>query len=113
MGWARSPNGAARATLPTVKGEGLTKALPGAIIGKNALVSIADTADGGGASRNRPPDINQTMYTSFPNAAAAGINADGTLAAQSPNRRTAANGKDIGVDFDELRRVGAGRFLGK
>ncbi len=95
------------------EGEGLTKILPGAIIGKNALVNIADSADGQGATRNRPPEINQTMYSSFPNAAAAGINADGTLAAQSPNRRAGANGKDIGVDFDELRRVGAGRFLGK
>ncbi len=53
-------------------------------------------------SRNRPPDIDQAMYTSFPNAAAAGLNADGTLTPKSPNRRAGSDGKDIGVDFDEL-----------
>jgi hypothetical protein len=84
--------------------EGLAKLLPGAIIAKNALVNIADTADGQGADRNRPYYINQAMYASFPNAAAAGINVDGTLTAKSPNRRAGTDGKDIGVDFAELPR---------
>ena len=89
------------------------KALPYAVIGRNALVSLADAADGQGAARNRPPGINQAMYTSFPSAAAAGLNEDGTLTPKSPNRHAATDGKDIGVDFDELRRVGLGHFLGK
>ncbi len=89
------------------------KVLPYAVIGRNALVSLADAADGQGAARNRPPGINQAMYTSFPSAAAAGLNEDGTLTAKSPNRRAATDGKDIGVDFDELRRVGLGQVLGK
>jgi hypothetical protein len=63
---------------------------------------MADTADGQGAVRNRPPAIDQAMYASFPNAAAAGLSADGTLTANSPNRRAGTDGKDIGVDFDEL-----------
>jgi len=76
--------------------------LPGALIARNALLSMADTADGQGAVRNRPPAIDQAMYASFPNAAAAGLSADGTLTANSPNRRAGTDGKDIGVDFDEL-----------
>jgi hypothetical protein len=76
--------------------------LPGAVIARNALVSMADTADGQGAVRNRPPAIDQAMYVSFPSAAAAGLSADGTLTANSPNRRAGTDGKDIGVDFDEL-----------
>ncbi len=86
--------------------EGLTKWVPGAIISKNALVSLADSR-GGGAEGNRPHYVDQAMYASFPNAAAAGINADGTLAAKSPNRRAGTDGKDIGVDFDELQRATA------
>jgi hypothetical protein len=102
------PFGAFGVTFPRAD-EGLAKWLPGATIGKNALVSLADTADGQGAARNRPPNVNQGMYTSFANAAAAGINMDGTLTAKSPNRRAATDGKDIGVDFDELQRAMAGR----
>jgi hypothetical protein len=89
----------------------LGKWLPGAVIAKNALVNLADTADGQGAARNRPPEINQAMYSSFRDAAAAGINADGTLTAKSPNRRAGTDGKDIGVDFSELQRAMTGYFL--
>jgi hypothetical protein len=95
--------GAYGASFPKAD-EGLVKFLPGAIIAKNALVNLNDTADGG-ADRNRPYYISQTMYASFPNAAAAGLNADGTLTAKSPNRRAGTDGKDIGVDFDELPRA--------
>jgi hypothetical protein len=87
--------------------------LPDAVITKNALVNLGDTADGQGVLRNRPPAINQTMYTSFPSAAAAGLKEDGTLTPKSPNRRAATDGRDIGVAFDELQRVGAGQFLPK
>jgi hypothetical protein len=90
---------------------GFDKVMPDAIIGRNALVSLADAADGQGAVRNRPPAINQTMYTSYPNGAAAGLTDTGTLTPKSPNRRAATDGKDIGVDFDELMRVGASQFL--
>jgi hypothetical protein len=89
------------------------KWLPGAVIARNALVSMADIGDGQGATRNRPPDIDQAMYTSFPNAAAAGLNADGTLTAGSPNRRAGSDGKDIGVDFDEVLRAYTGQSPGK
>lgn len=84
--------------------EGLAKSLPGAIIARNALVNIIDTADKQGTERNRPNYIDQAMYASFPSAAAAGVNADGTLTAKGPNRRAGTDGKDIGVDFDELQR---------
>jgi hypothetical protein len=82
--------------------KGDPKWLPAATIARNALVSLADTGDGQGSARNRPPDIDQMLYTSYPNAAAAGLNPDGTLAPKSPNRRAGTDGKDIGVDFDEL-----------
>ena len=104
--------GAYGVTFPTADA-GLAKFLPEATITRNALVSIGDTADGQGVIRNRPPGINQTMYTSFPNAAAAGINDDGTLSPKSPNRRAGTDGRDIGVDFDELKRVGSDQFLRK
>jgi len=45
------------------------------------------------------------MYTSFPSAGAAGLNPDGTLTAKSPIRRAGSDGKDVGVDFDALRRA--------
>lgn len=83
--------------------------LPGAVIARNALVSMADIGDGQGAARNRPPDIDQTMYTSFPNAGAAGLNTDGTLTPKSPNRRAGTDGRDIGVDFEELLRAYTGQ----
>jgi hypothetical protein len=89
---------------------GLAKMMPDAIILRNALVNLGDIADGQGATRNRPPAINQTMYTSYPNAGAAGLQEDGTLTAKSPNRRTGTDKKDIGVDFDELQRAGGGLF---
>jgi hypothetical protein len=89
------------------------KWLPGAVIARNALVSLADIGDGQGASRNRPPDIDQAMYISFPNAAAAGLNADGTLTPKSPNRRAGTDGRDIGADFDELLRVYTGQSARK
>ncbi len=87
---------------------GLAQWLPGAIIAKNALVNLGDTADGQGPARNVPHEINQAMYTSFASAAAAGLNADGTLTAKSPNRRNGTDGKDVGVDFDELQRAMTG-----
>jgi len=87
--------------------------LPAATIARNALVNLADIGDGQGSVRNRPPDIDQTMFTSFPNAAAAGLNPDGTLTPKSPNRRAGTDGKDIGVDFDELLRAYTGQPLTK
>jgi hypothetical protein len=89
------------------------KWLPGATIARNALVNVADFGDGQGPVRNRPPDIDQAMYTSFPNAAAAGLNPDGTLTAKSPNRRAGTDGKDIGADFDELLRAYTGQATRK
>jgi hypothetical protein len=88
---------------------GLAKWLPGAVIAKNALVSLGDTADGQGVNRNAPHLIHQPMYTSFGNAAAAGLNPDGTLAPGSRNRQGGTDGKDIGVDFAELQRAISGQ----
>jgi len=87
----------------------LVKRLPGAFIAKNSLVNLADTADGQGSARNRPNQIDQAMYTSFRDALAAGLNADGTLTAKSPNLRAGTDGKDIGVNFGELQRAMGGQ----
>jgi hypothetical protein len=79
---------------------------PGAVIAKNALVNISDTGDGQGVKRNRPPGINQAMYMSFATSTAAGVNpSDGTLTTESPLIQAGTDGKDIGVDFDQLRRA--------
>lgn len=88
--------------------DALAKVAPGSIIAKNALASVGDTGDGQGPIRNRPPGIDQAMYTSYPNASAAGITSNGTLTPNSPLRRAGTDGKDIGVDFDELQRAMAG-----
>ena len=85
------------------------KFLPGAIVARNALVNLADTADGQGTARNR--GYSQAFYSSFPNAVAAGLNADGSLTAKSPNRRAGTDGKDVGVDFAELERSMAPQTL--
>lgn len=90
---------------------GLAQLIPDALIEHNALVSLAEGGDRQGVTRNRPPYIDQTMYNSYLNAGAAGLNEDGTLTAKSPNRRKGTDGKDIGVDFEELKRLGAGQFL--
>jgi hypothetical protein len=90
---------------------GLAKMIPDASITRNALINLGDAGDGQGAVRNRPPGVNQTMYTSFRNAATAGLKEDGTLTATSPNRRAATDGRDIGVDFEELQRVHGGQVL--
>jgi hypothetical protein len=88
---------------------GLAKLAPGYMIARNALASVGDVGDGQGPSRNRPPDINQSLYTSYPSAEAAGITQNGTLTPKSPLRRAGTDGKDIGVDFDELQRAMAGQ----
>jgi hypothetical protein len=82
---------------------------PDGVIARNALVSIADVGDKQGPERNRPLYVDQTMYTSFATAAAAGLNPDGTLLPTSPNRRAATDGTDIGVDFAELLRAYTGQ----
>jgi hypothetical protein len=78
---------------------------PGAIVAKNALVNITESGDGQGAIRNVRSGVDQAMYMSFRNPAAAGLNMDGTLTATSPLRRAGSDGKDIGVDFAELQHA--------
>jgi hypothetical protein len=85
--------------------QGLAKVAPGAIISKNALINLQDTGDRQGALRNLPRFIDQTMYASFANAAAAGLSPDGTLTATSPNRGAGTDNKDIGVDFVQLQNA--------
>jgi len=83
----------------------LAQVAPAAILSKNALINTADSGDGQGEKRNVRHGVAATMYMAFRNPAAAGINADGTLTPTSPLRRGATDGKDIGVDFDELQRA--------
>lgn len=85
--------------------EKLAKFAPGAIVSHNALVNIIDTGDRQGPKRNVPPGVDQAMYRSFPSPAAAGINPDGSLTPKSPLRGAGIDGKDVGIDFDELRRA--------
>ena len=55
------------------------------------------------------PTSIRLFNASFPNAAAAGLNPDGTLSPKSPNRRAATDAKDIGVDFDDILRAYSGQ----
>ena len=102
--------GAYGVTFPTGD-PGSAKMVPGAVISRNALINLGDAGDGQGAARNRAPGVNQTMYASFRDAVAAGLKEDGTLTAVSPNRRAATDGRDIGVDFEELQRVHGSHLL--
>lgn len=82
----------------------LAQFAPAALLSKNALINFGDIGDGQGEKRNVHHGVAATMYMAFRNPASAGMNADGTLARTSPLRRGATDGKDIGVDFDELQR---------
>ena len=84
---------------------------PGAMIAGNALVGLGEVADG----RERPPaqpwEFSSGKYVVLRNSADAGVKTDGTLDARSPLRGVGIDGKDPGVDFEELQRVIAGRLV--
>lgn len=81
----------------------VAKWMPGAIVERNALVNL------GSVSRERNDrqrrELTERMYLVVASAASAGLRTDGTLTPEAPLRGGATDGKDIGVDFEELQRV--------
>ena len=73
----------------------------------NALVSLGNAV---GTSRvsNSTSVWRQPQWFSFGDAASAGLNPDGTLTANSPLKRRANDGTDLGVDFERLNAALAG-----
>jgi hypothetical protein len=73
----------------------------------NALVSLGNAV---GTSRvaNSPSVWRQPQWLSFGDAASAGLNPDGTLSTNSPLKRRAKDGSDLGVDFERLNAALSG-----
>ena len=84
---------------------------PDAMIAGNALVGLGEVTDG----RERPPiqpwEFSSGRYVVLRNSAAAGVKTDGTLDAKSPLKGVGIDGKDPGVEFEELQRVITGRLV--
>jgi hypothetical protein len=83
--------------------ETLSRWLPGAIIARNALVKIT----GGGEERvsEEPWTLDGEQFLVLPNPMAAGLLRDGRLSRKGPLKGAGTDGKDIGVDLEQLERV--------
>lgn len=97
-------------------GENLARWLPGAIIAKNALVKIG--VEEGKRVSPEPWNLDDEKFVVLPNVMSAGLGRDGRLSRKGPLKAAGTDGKDIGVDFEELERVtgrsfGEGRAEGK
>jgi hypothetical protein len=79
--------------------------LPGAIVASNALVDLGTIEDRRAASSGPPWELSTHMYVVLTSAEAAGLKADGRLAPKGPLKLARTDGKDIGVDFEQLERV--------
>lgn len=79
----------------------LNEVAPGRDFRNNALVTLGNLKP-----TSRVQNVQsvwpKAQWLSFASAAAAGLNPDGTLTENSPLRRTATDGTDIGVDFAGL-----------
>jgi hypothetical protein len=83
--------------------------MPDALIAGNALVHLGRFDDGRQGSDDRPWEPSAAMYVVFPSAAAAGLAPDGSLRPDTPLKRAGTDGKDVGVDFQQLRQALLGR----
>jgi hypothetical protein len=84
---------------------------PDAVISGNALVSLGEVTDGREHPGGQPWEFATSRYVVLSSAAAAGLKADGTLDARSPLKGVGINGKDPGVNFEELHRVMGERVI--
>lgn len=78
---------------------------PAAIIAKNALVALGQVSGERQAGANQPWGLGAHMYMVLPSAEAAGLSPGGTLSANGILKGAGTDGRDIGVDFEELERV--------
>jgi hypothetical protein len=83
--------------------EKLSRWLPGATIAKNALVKIA-VEEGKRVSRE-PWTLDGEKFLVLPGAMAAGLGQDGRLSGKGPLKGAGTDGRDIGIDVEELQRA--------
>jgi hypothetical protein len=81
---------------------------PGRDFKDNALVSLGSAQNATVRAQNSSSVWRQPQWISVPDAKAAGLNPDGTLASNSPLRKRATDGTDLGVDFAALSAALAG-----
>jgi hypothetical protein len=96
--------------------DNLSRWLPGAIIARNALVRI--TEENEERVSQEPWTVDGESFLVLPNARTAGLRRDGRLSRTGPLKGAGTDGKDIGVDFEQLERAmrragGEGRGEGK
>jgi hypothetical protein len=84
-------------------GEKLAQWLPGAIVAKNALVKIA-LSEGRRVSEE-PWTLDVAKFLVLPSPIAAGLQRNGRLTREGPLKGAGTDGKDIGVDIEELERA--------
>jgi hypothetical protein len=83
--------------------DNLARWLPGAIIAKNALVRI--TEENEERVSKEPWTVDRGKFLVLPSAMAAGLRRDGRLSRKGPLKGAGTDGKDIGVDFEQLERA--------
>jgi hypothetical protein len=79
--------------------------LPGARISANALVLIGIFDPHKRFASAEPWELDRTLYVVLSSPEAAGLAFDGTLLPGAPLKFAGTDGKDVGVDFEELARV--------
>ena len=93
---------------PTVEGHwtgedwALDMVAPGRDFKANALVSLGSAPNANPRKPNTQSVWPAPQWISVPDAKTAGLNPDGTLTPNSPLRRRATDGTDLGVDFAAL-----------
>jgi hypothetical protein len=78
---------------------------PGATIAANALVDLGSVQAQGQAAERQPWELGVDNFLLLESAAAAGLAAGGRLAVTGPLKSAGTDGKDIGVDFEQLGRA--------
>lgn len=96
--------------------EELSRWLPDALVARNALVKIG--LEEGKRVSEETWTLDGQKFLVLPSAMAAGLGGDGRLSRRGPLKGAGTDGKDIGVDVEELERAmrwspGEGRGEGK
>lgn len=78
---------------------------PDAVIAGNVLVRLGEVADGREQPDGHPWEWDANSFRVVSGAEEAGLEPDGRLRSTSPLKTRAGDGKDPGVDFEQLRRA--------
>lgn len=84
---------------------------PGRDFKANALVSLGSAPNANPRGQNTSSAWPPPQWIAVPDAKTGGLNPDGTLTSNSPLRRRATDGSDLGVDFARLSAALAGQEL--